>query len=140
MGDGSGRAGGQNRTGDILLTGQALYRLSYTGVLGTKGSNLEPFGSEPNALPVELVPNEAEAEGVEPSSADSKSDALPLCYASKRVEGIEPTCQAWKARAQPMSDTRVKRPPGLEPGLTAWEAAVLPLHHGRVPPEGLEPS
>ena len=78
-----------------------LSHLSYSGMLGAQGSNLNPWASMAPALPVELVPKtmwraglgdppcirsylasfpkrEAGAHGFEPRYSESESDVLPL--------------------------------------------------------------
>src|SRR5688572_26961386 len=63
------RARDRNRTGDLVLTKDALYRLSYASESGRRGSNPRPSAWKADALPTELRPraHNMVGEGFEPS-------------------------------------------------------------------------
>src|SRR2546427_9212280 len=50
------KARDRNRTGDLVLTKDALYRLSYASISGRRGSNPRPSAWKADALPTELRP------------------------------------------------------------------------------------
>ena len=77
----------QNRTGDLILTKDTLYRLSYISIwLRGLDLNQRPSGYEPDELPTAPPRDLVEREGFEPS----KPEAADLQSAPFNHSGIPP--------------------------------------------------
>jgi hypothetical protein len=77
----------RNRTGDLVLTKDALYRLSYVGLNPSPVRDFHP-----------------------PPSRSFAPITRPSRERLERVMGIEPTPSAWKAEVLPLNYTRLNQP------------------------------
>lgn len=109
----SEQAHGRNRTGDLFLTKEVLYRLSYMG---------EPRGSAIICITAAL----SNTKYIRSQAARGRTHP-DMKHMAERER------QPWRAQRQ-LERTAVlprKRAMGVEPTQTAWKAVVLPLHHAR---------
>ncbi len=74
-------ASGRNRTYDLLIKNQPLFRLSYGGMVLVAGVAPASLGSKPSVLVCWTTPALGCAQGVEPWPGGSRPPALPLSYA-----------------------------------------------------------
>jgi hypothetical protein len=109
----SGRgAHDRNRTGDLVLTKDVLYRLSYVSASSTRP---KPPPGSPVGLKNRAFPSR-------PALPPGRSPGR-----MERVMGIEPTPSAWKAEVLPLNYTR----PAAEPG------PGCPVPHPTSPASGI---
>ena len=96
----------RDRTGDLVLTKDVLYRLSYVGTyVKNRRSTVRKTSSFTSQCPFT------------PESATGHSRKFrPTVRSMERVMGIEPTPSAWKAEVLPLNYTRtVVEGVGFEP-------------------------
>lgn len=103
--------GGRSRTFNILVQSQTFRQLNYTPTVARE-EGFEP-SSERSKLSVLPLDDSRKRRSEQPSTVNSPRPSVDLSAVDfERARGIEPLSQAWKARAQPIYQARIRESRG----------------------------